>query len=80
MARQSLSRYLPWLVTAPLALVAWPLSPWASAVFSVLFVLGWLDFQQTKQAVRRNYPPDRSPALRTGIHPARVAAVLFGKR
>jgi glutamate synthase domain-containing protein 2 len=56
MARQSLSRYLPWLVTAPLALVAWPLSPWASAVFAVLFVLGWLDFQQTKQAVRRNYP------------------------
>ena len=54
MARQSLSRYLPWLMTAPLALVGWLLSPWASAVFGVLFVLGWLDFKQTKQAVRRN--------------------------
>ncbi len=56
MARQSLSRYLPWLMTAPLTLVGWLLSPWASAVFGVLFVLGWLDFKQTKQAVRRNYP------------------------
>ena len=56
MARQSLSRYLPWLSTAPLALLGWLLSPWASALFGVLFVLGWMDFQQTKQAVRRNYP------------------------
>jgi glutamate synthase domain-containing protein 2 len=56
MARQSLSRYLPWLLTAPLAVVAWPISAWGSAVLGLLFVLGWLDFQQTKQAVRRNYP------------------------
>ena len=56
MARQSLSRYLPWLATAPAAVVLWPLSAWASAGLGVLFVLGWVDFQQTKQAVRRNYP------------------------
>lgn len=56
MARQSFSRYLPWLVTAPAAIVAWPVSAWASACFAVLFVLGWIDFTQTKQAVRRNYP------------------------
>ena len=56
MARQSLSRYLPWLVTAPAAVVVWPHSAWASAALGVLFVLGCLDFKQTKQAVRRNYP------------------------
>ena len=56
MARQSLSRYLPWLVTAPAAILAWPFSAWASAGFGVLFVLGWVDFKQDKQAVRRNYP------------------------
>lgn len=56
MARQSLSRYLPWLATAPAAIVAWPFSAWASASFAVLFALGWIDFIQTKQAVRRNYP------------------------
>ncbi|WP_155820400.1 FMN-binding glutamate synthase family protein [Limnohabitans sp. Rim47] len=56
MARQSFSRYLPWLATAPAAVVAWPFSAWASASFAVLFALGWIDFTQTKQAVRRNYP------------------------
>ena len=56
MARQSFSRYLPWLVTGPAALLVWPVSAWASAGFAVLFVLGWVDFKQTKQAVRRNYP------------------------
>ena len=56
MARPSFSRYLPWLVTAPAALISWPVSAWASAGFAALFVLGWLDFKQTKQAVRRNYP------------------------
>ena len=56
MARQSLSRYLPWLVTAPAAVVVWPHSAWASAALGLLFVLGCLDFKQTKQAVRRNYP------------------------
>ena len=56
MARQSFSRYLPWLVTAPAALLIWPVSAWASAGFAVMFVLGWVDFKQTKQAVRRNYP------------------------
>jgi glutamate synthase domain-containing protein 2 len=56
MARQSFSRYLPWLVTAPAAFITWPFSAWASAGFAALFVLGWLDFMQTKQAVRRNYP------------------------
>ena len=56
MARQSVSRYLPWLMTAPAALVVWPFSVWASAGFAALFVLGWQDFSQTKQAVRRNYP------------------------
>ena len=56
MARQSFSRYLPWLVTGPAALLVWPVSAWASAGFAALFVLGWVDFKQTKQAVRRNYP------------------------
>jgi glutamate synthase domain-containing protein 2 len=56
MARSSLSRYLPWLATVPAALVVWPFSAWGSAFFGVLFVLGWKDFAQTKQAVRRNYP------------------------
>jgi len=54
--RQSFSRYLPWLLTAPAALLAWPFWPWASAGLAVLFVLGWIDFSQTHQAVRRNYP------------------------
>lgn len=56
MARQSASRYLPWLIMAPAAVVAWPFSVWASGGFAVLFLLGWQDFVQTKQAVRRNYP------------------------
>jgi glutamate synthase domain-containing protein 2 len=56
MARQSLSRFLPWLITAPAALLAWPFSGWASAGLGALFVLGWVDFKQHKQAVRRNYP------------------------
>lgn len=56
MARPSLSRFLPWLVTAPAAVLAWPVSAWASAGFGLLFVLGWMDFRQDKQAVRRNYP------------------------
>ncbi|PUE10163.1 FMN-binding glutamate synthase family protein [Limnohabitans sp. T6-20] len=56
MARQSLSRYLPWLITVPAAVVSTPFSVWASAGFAVLFVLGWIDFTQSKQAVRRNYP------------------------
>jgi glutamate synthase domain-containing protein 2 len=56
MARSSFSRYLPWLITAPAALVLWPVSAWASAAMAALFVLGWMDFSQTRQAVRRNYP------------------------
>lgn len=56
MAQPSFSRYLPWLVTAPAALVALPYSIWVSGGFGLLFVLGWMDFKQTKQAVRRNYP------------------------
>lgn len=56
MARQSLSRYLPWLIMAPAAVVAWPFSVWLSGGFALLFVLGWQDFSQNKQAVRRNYP------------------------
>jgi glutamate synthase domain-containing protein 2 len=56
MAQQSFSRYLPWLATVPAAFVVWPFSVWASSFFGLLFVLGWMDFTQTKQAVRRNYP------------------------
>lgn len=56
MARPSLSRYWPWLATAPAAVLVWPLSMGASLGLGALFVLGWLDFKQTKQAVRRNYP------------------------
>jgi glutamate synthase domain-containing protein 2 len=56
MAQPSFSRYLPWLATVPAALFVWPFSVWASAFFGLLFVLGWMDFTQTKQAVRRNYP------------------------
>jgi glutamate synthase domain-containing protein 2 len=56
MAQPSFSRYLPWLATVPAAFVVWPFSVWASSFFGLLFVLGWMDFTQTKQAVRRNYP------------------------
>jgi glutamate synthase domain-containing protein 2 len=56
MARPTFSRYLPWLVTAPAALVALPYSIWISGGFGLLFVLGWMDYVQTRQAVRRNYP------------------------
>ncbi len=56
MALASLSRYLPWLVTAPAALVALPYSLWLSGGFGLLFVLGCIDYTQTRQAVRRNYP------------------------
>jgi len=56
MALSSFTRYLPWLVTAPAAVMIWPVSAWASAFFAAMFVLGWVDFKQTKQAVRRNYP------------------------
>jgi glutamate synthase domain-containing protein 2 len=54
--RQSFSRYLPWLLTAPAALAVWPFWPWASALLALLFVLGWIDWTQTHQSVRRNYP------------------------
>ncbi|MDP2264264.1 MAG: FMN-binding glutamate synthase family protein [Hydrogenophaga sp.] len=56
MARPSFSRYLPWLLTLPAAVALWPLSVWASAVLLLLFALGWVDFAQNRQAVRRNYP------------------------
>ncbi len=56
MAQPSFSRYLPWLVTAPAALVALPYSIWASGVFGLLFVLGCIDYAQIRQSVRRNYP------------------------
>lgn len=56
MARQSLSRFLPWLLTAPAAVAVWPWSAWASAGMGLLFALGWIDFAQARQAVRRNYP------------------------
>ncbi|MEK7345544.1 MAG: FMN-binding glutamate synthase family protein [Pseudomonadota bacterium] len=56
MARPSLSRFLPWLSTVPAAILAWPFSAWLCAGFGVLFVLGWVDLKQHKQAVRRNYP------------------------
>jgi glutamate synthase domain-containing protein 2 len=41
---------------APAALVALPYSIWASGGFGLLFVLGCIDYAQTRQAVRRNYP------------------------
>lgn len=78
MARQSLSRYLPWLVTAPAALLSWPVSAWASAGFAALFVLGWMDFRQPKQAVRRNYP--LTGRLRYGleyIRPELIMVLLY---
>jgi glutamate synthase domain-containing protein 2 len=56
MAQPSFSRYLPWLVTAPAALVALPYSIWVSGVFGLLFVLGCIDYTQIRQSVRRNYP------------------------
>jgi glutamate synthase domain-containing protein 2 len=56
MTLSSFSRYLPWLITVPAAVVIAPFSAWASAGLGVLFVLGWVDFKQSKQAVRRNYP------------------------
>lgn len=56
MASPSFVRYLPWLVTAPAALLTLPFSPLGSAVLALLFALGWQDYLQGKQAVRRNYP------------------------
>lgn len=56
MASPSFSRYLPWLITVPAAIATWPFSAWASTGLALLFVLGWIDFSQSKQAVRRNYP------------------------
>lgn len=56
MASSSYVRYVPWLITAPLAVAAWPVSVLASGLLATLFVLGWQDFRQTRQAVRRNYP------------------------
>ena len=56
MSLASLSRYLPWLVTAPAALVALPYSLWLGGGFALLFALGCIDYAQTRQAVRRNYP------------------------
>jgi glutamate synthase domain-containing protein 2 len=56
MVSSSHVRYVPWLITAPAALLALPVSPVASAVLVLLFALGCQDYLQTKQAVRRNYP------------------------
>jgi glutamate synthase domain-containing protein 2 len=56
MVSSSHVRYVPWLITAPAALLALPVSPAASAVLVLLFALGCQDYLQTKQAVRRNYP------------------------
>lgn len=56
MALSSLTRFLPWLITAPAAVLVWPVSAWVGGGLGVLFVLGWVDFRQGKQAVRRNYP------------------------
>ncbi|WP_408611016.1 FMN-binding glutamate synthase family protein [Limnohabitans radicicola] len=52
----SIVRFTPWLVTAPVAVVCWPVSTPLSLVFLGLFALGVQDVLQTKQAVRRNYP------------------------
>ncbi len=56
MAMHSIVRYLPWLATAPGALVASAWSPWAGLLLLGLFALGCQDWLQTRQAVRRNYP------------------------
>ena len=56
MAVSSFVRYVPWLSTAPAALLTLPFSTWASLGFMGLFALGVQDYLQPKQAVRRNYP------------------------
>jgi glutamate synthase domain-containing protein 2 len=56
MVFSTLVRYMPWLLTAPAALLAWPMSPWLALILALLFVLGCQDFLQKRQAVRRNYP------------------------
>ena len=52
----SMSRYWPWLSTAPAALLLWPVSPWLGAGCLVLFALGVQDLLQSAHAIRRNYP------------------------
>ncbi len=56
MAMHSMVRYLPWLATAPGAVLAASWSPWAGALLLGLFALGCHDCLQQRQAVRRNYP------------------------
>ena len=80
MANPSFVRYVPWLITAPAALLALPFSPWASVLFLALFGLGWQDYLQPKQAVRRNYPLTGRLRYALGIHPPGNPAVLSGRR
>jgi len=56
MAMHSMVRYLPWLATAPGAVLAASWSPWAGLLMLGLFALGCHDCIQKRQAVRRNYP------------------------
>ena len=56
MAMHSMVRYLPWLATAPGAVLAASWSPWAGLLMLGLFALGCHDCLQKRQAVRRNYP------------------------
>ena len=56
MAMHSMVRYLPWLATAPGAVLAASWSPWAGLLMLGLFSLGCHDCIQKRQAVRRNYP------------------------
>lgn len=57
------TRYILWFSCIALVLVAAPLLWWNAwvaglmlVVFGSLSLLGWIDFNQKKQAVRRNYP------------------------
>ena len=55
-------RYWAWAASALLAIgcallvPVLPAAGWLAAAFGALFVVGWLDYRQTRQAIRRNYP------------------------
>jgi glutamate synthase domain-containing protein 2 len=67
---QSMTRYLPWLSTAPAALLLWPVSPWLGAGSLLLFALGLQDVLQASHAIRRNYP--LTGRIRYGLENIRV--------
>ncbi len=50
------TRFLPWVLTGFGIFLLLPVSPWLSLLSLGLFILGWLDYRQTRHAILRNYP------------------------